>query len=100
MEYKKTFSLSVTSPGTKNVLESFKINVPEDKGQPSFAKHLLTALQYHTIEKEIHSLSNREVVLHKNVLPKTDHAKPERIHYFEVEVICTKGTLKVIEKVC
>lgn len=99
MESNTELSLPVTSPETNNLLESFKINVPEDQRQPSFAKQLLTALQCHTIEQEIHSLSNKKVVLDKNIFAKTDHAKPEPILYFEVEVICTKGTLNVNEKV-
>lgn len=100
MESNTELALPVASSETNNLLNSFRINVSEDQRQPSFAKHLLSAIQCHEIENEIHSLSNREVVLHKNVLTKTDHAKPEPIHYFEVEVICTKGTLKVNEKVC
>lgn len=95
METGEEWSLHVTSADIKRLFESLGIIVPEDKGQPSFAKCLLTGIQCSAIVDEINLLAKREVVLPTNLSSQGGQRKSEPIH---VQVICRQGTLKVNEK--
>lgn len=100
MEIEKEWTLpAITSPDLQNVIESFKVIVSEDKRQPSFAKCLLSAIQCNKIVDKINQLSKKAIV-RRNVPKQVDYTTTGSIYVFEVEVICTQGTLKVKEKVC
>lgn len=97
METGEELSLHATSADFKRLFESLGIIVPEDERQPSFAKCLLSGIQYSAIVDEINLLAKREVVLPTNLSSQGVQKKSEPIH---VQVMCRQGTLKVNEKVC
>lgn len=100
METEKEWTLpSITSPELKRAIESFRITFQEDQRHPSFTGVLLSAINCNAIINQINLLSKRAVVVQKNISSQADYPTEGSIHVFEVEVICSEGTLKVIEKV-
>lgn len=99
METDTDWTLPVTSPDLKRLLESFQLNLPEDPRQAPFAKHLMSAIACYTIVDNINLLSQR-AILHREFHNRAENAKQGSTHVFEVEVVCTKGNFVVIEKVC
>lgn len=81
-------------------LYSLRFPVFNDNLQPSFARRLLSALQCNDIVYNINKLSKIVFVLQKKLSNQADFLTSESIPVFEVEVVCTQGTLKVNEKVC
>lgn len=118
METNEEWTLHVKSRDLKMLFESFRIfdmepekkrSLPsnsllssksDDKIQPSFARRLLSAVQCNDIVNEINLLSKGAFVLQKNVSNQADYWTSGSVPVFEVEVVCTQGTLKVNEKVC
>lgn len=118
LETNEEWTLHVKSRDLKMLFESFRIfdmepekkrSLPsnsllssksDDKIQPSFARRLLSAVQCNDIVNEINLLSKGAFVLQKNVSNQADYWTSGSVPVFEVEVVCTQGTLKVNEKVC
>lgn len=90
----------ITSPDLKGMIGSFRVTVSEDKRQPSFAKCLLSAIQCNEIVEQLNQLSQKAIVLRRKGPSEVDYTTTGSVYVFEVEVICTQGTLKVNEKVC
>lgn len=90
---KATFTETISSD-LRWMSGPFKISVPEDETQPSFAKGLLSAIQIQQIVHEINLLR-----LQGTFYCQENYTTPDSIQVFEVEVIRTQGLLKIIEKV-
>lgn len=100
METEQEWTLpAIISPDLKNIVESFKVTVSEDKRQPSFANCLLSGIQCNKIVQKINQLSKKATVV-RTAPKQMDYATTGSIYVFEVEVICTQGTFIVEEKVC
>lgn len=95
---KATFTETISSD-LRWMSGPFKISVPEDETQPSFAKGLLSAIQIQQIVHEINLLSKRALRLQGTLYCQENYTTPDSIQVFEVEVIRTQGLLKIIEKV-
>lgn len=98
METYKEWTLPVTSPELRRLFESFQINVTEDPRQSSFTKCLLMAIQCQKIVESINLLSSA-ANLQMHFFSTLEETRPGSMYVFEVEVICAKGKLVVIEKV-